>query len=471
MSAIMPKDSALLIGVGDYRAYDASNHQPPGTSDLAGSLNDVRAWLRLCKEVGIREVRILSSPPLDLAEEGVEVREATAEELRAGVSWLAGQLGGAPADAAPIGLLVFSGHGAETVNEGLVLCPTDTVAVEGELARVVSLVELQGVLASAGAERNLTVVLDCCHDGSAAVHGGHRVSALRPRPATAAVAARPRLGERMFYAASPGEPAYQVNLGVNGDEAHGAFTWAFLTAKGRWSMVPQGATQQLTISYGRMRDATRDLLRALEVEQTPEFEGTPGTAGLPIFHRGLTASPQETSPTPDGESRLKQCDPGIWDYRIYTFMQGLTKIGDMLVARTQDPQNRYSRSLEYWFMRNVPQSTATTTVSMVDYPWSTSPPDPNTKSFTMVQDATWVNRGPSNATDPLLVNGDRSIGIQWKLALSSGIWSGSIIWSRSAPPPGTGLNTLFAGPAQTQTFTLFSSVPSTLTYNTNVPVR
>lgn len=165
MSAIMPKDSALLIGVGDYRAYDASNHQPPGTSDLAGSLNDVRAWLRLCKEVGIREVRILSSPPLDLAEEGVEVREATAEELRAGVSWLAGQLGGAPADAAPIGLLVFSGHGAETANEGLVLCPTDTVAVEGELAMVVSLEELQGVLASAGAERNLTVVLDCCHDG------------------------------------------------------------------------------------------------------------------------------------------------------------------------------------------------------------------------------------------------------------------------------------------------------------------
>jgi len=469
----MPNHSALLIGVDDYSLYDASAGNAPGTSDLQGGRNDVRAWLRLCKEIGIGTIRVLTSPAIELAEPGVECREATAQEIREGVAWLAEQLGGIWVEPGPpLGVLVFSGHGDQTSNEGLVLCPADAGVSGEELTGVVSLDEIQKMLASKGAERNLTVVLDCCHDGDAAVSGRHRVTALRPRLGAMAPV-RPRVGERMFCAASLGEPSYQGAFGVDDDTVHGAFTWAFMTARSRWSTRPQGATSELSISYARMRDAARDLLRAIDVGQTPEFDGHPGTATLPIFHRGMVAGADETSPTADGEMQIKQCDPGIWDYRIYTFMQGLTKIADMLVARTADPHSRYSVGTEYWFMRNVPQSRSTTTVSMVDYPWTTPPPGSSGVSFTMVQNATWSSRPPVNTTDPLLWNGSTSaaIGIQWKLTLSGAVWGGSIIWSRSNPGS-SNPNTLFAGPAQTQTFTLASSVPSQLTYNAVVlPAR
>ena len=44
---------AVLIGVDDYSAFDASRALPAGTSGLAGSLNDVRVWWKQCRLLGL----------------------------------------------------------------------------------------------------------------------------------------------------------------------------------------------------------------------------------------------------------------------------------------------------------------------------------------------------------------------------------------------------------------------------------
>jgi hypothetical protein len=169
---------------------------------------------------------------------------------------------------------------------------------------------------------------------------------------------------------------------------------------------------------------------------------------------------------------IYQCDPGLKDYRVYTFTQG-SLVANMLVARVRKP-NVFEVGTEYWYMNVVPSATASTTVEMADYYWSTTPNPPITlpMSFTMVQDATWTIAPPSLAQGPLQVNAvTPNIGIQWKLTRTSGVWNGSIIWSRTTPRAGVDPNSLFAGSPSTQVFTDSSTVPSTLTYNANVPVR
>ncbi len=158
----------------------------------------------------------------------------------------------------------------------------------------------------------------------------------------------------------------------------------------------------------------------------------------------------------------RQCDPGIWDYRMYTFMQGSTLVAKMLVPHTADTSGSgYQVGYEYWTMSSVPGAHATTTVSMADYKWRSTPPAKSTVTFAMVQAATWSFRQPS-LVDPLLVNPTSSIGIQWRLTQSGSTWGGSIIWSQCTPSGS--YNALFGGSTATQTFTDVTTVPGTLTY-------
>src|ERR1700712_1745531 len=57
---------ALLIGVDDYSAFDVSRDQTIGTHDLKGSRNDVRAFWKLCRLIGMKpaNIRVLASPPI-----------------------------------------------------------------------------------------------------------------------------------------------------------------------------------------------------------------------------------------------------------------------------------------------------------------------------------------------------------------------------------------------------------------------
>src|ERR1700722_14337902 len=47
---------ALLIGVDDYGTFDDARRKAPGTSDLGGSRNDVRAFWGLCRPLGVKPV-------------------------------------------------------------------------------------------------------------------------------------------------------------------------------------------------------------------------------------------------------------------------------------------------------------------------------------------------------------------------------------------------------------------------------
>src|SRR5689334_2824221 len=139
---------ALLIGVDDYSTYDASIHAPPeATSSLLGSVNDVRAWYRLCRELGYpaENIRVLTSPEIARPElEGATVGPATDSAIREGVSWLANKLG---APDRPAGVLTFSGHGAMSP-KGLLLCPTNVKADGDDLGNTVNLVEIQAMIAA-----------------------------------------------------------------------------------------------------------------------------------------------------------------------------------------------------------------------------------------------------------------------------------------------------------------------------------
>src|SRR3954469_8578964 len=94
---------ALLIGVNDYSAYDASQGKSKGTSDLPGSVNDARAWWTFCTAMGFlpENVRVLTSPgihgeKLPGATEHT-MGEATERAILEGVKWLAEKLGSNPA--------------------------------------------------------------------------------------------------------------------------------------------------------------------------------------------------------------------------------------------------------------------------------------------------------------------------------------------------------------------------------------
>src|SRR5580700_3439463 len=101
---------AVLIGVDDYSAFDASRALPRGTSSLAGSVNDVRVWWKQCRLLGLTpaQIRVVTSPPIAYTElEGARsenVAPATEAEIRSTLGWLAEKLG---QPSQPSGLLTF----------------------------------------------------------------------------------------------------------------------------------------------------------------------------------------------------------------------------------------------------------------------------------------------------------------------------------------------------------------------------
>src|SRR5262245_1396125 len=117
---------ALIIGVGDYSAFDASMNQPAGTSDLAGSTNDARALFAMCRLLRIpaENIRVLASPrlrPEDLGDgaTAANLGDATHDAILDGARWLASKLDG---PSRPTGILTWSGHGDFDEARGLLLC-------------------------------------------------------------------------------------------------------------------------------------------------------------------------------------------------------------------------------------------------------------------------------------------------------------------------------------------------------------
>ncbi len=428
---------ALLIGVDDYGTFDDARRNAPGTSDLGGSRNDVRAFWGLCRRLGIKPVniRVLTSPPIDYRElEGASpesVGPATEAQILAQTRWLAARLAHA---SKPTGLLTYSGHGDALAGEGLVLCPSDVGATPGadgepQLTHTVSLRKLDELLA--GCADNLTVVLDTCHAGLTG----------RAPAAEAHVDTHVGLSGRVLAATRHHQVAYQATLG---GQPRGVFSWALTTAMEQWKASQEGSTVRLDLSYGKLVETAGRLMSALSFDEAPELHGPAGLADLAVFHPGLVGHPGETHDRPDGDFKTKEIDPGTKDYIIYSVLDVTgAQIGQILVTTTAS--GIYSANREYWYVTtNLSNSTGATFVPGTAEYWSTPPSGLGTLSFTMSSTFTWTG-GSYHGTLP---TGASATGIylamNWQVVVSAGVWLGNVIWWQ-----GNSTGTIFGGTAST----------------------
>ncbi len=337
---------ALLMGVGDYRAYDDSLGNVSGASDLDAAPHDVRSMIGLCFALGfcaenihvLLSVRGGASADEVVASWGLGatlgyVGPATAEAMHAQCAWLASALEPtANEPSAPQGILSYSGHG-DFVGDELALCPSDVRAtVAGaDLERAVAYSALRGRI-SDGAAESLTVMLDCCHAaGEVGVDPLRRGGAsLTGRARASSVVARVGV-ERVIAASSPGGTSWQsVFDGV----AHGALCWAVRVASDQWRVVADGGANRLTVSYGELVERAQALLDALSFEQRIAFIAGEGAASLPAFHRGAHYEGPAPSREPDRARHGGQLDPDQHDFALYVLRARFANKTDFVTVAT-----------------------------------------------------------------------------------------------------------------------------------------
>jgi hypothetical protein len=388
---------ALIIGVDDYSAYDASTGKPQGRSDLRGSRNDARAFYRLCRSLGMKpeRIRVLASPPLDPAElEGAipeNVGPATEASILAGVAWLAESLA---QPARPAGLLTYSGHGDAREGEGLVICPSD---VRGEaLDHAVSFGAINAILERYGAAENLTVVLDTCHGRGSLAGRGAALSLGQGGVEERSV----DLAGRVLAACARGGVAFQSKFD---GQYRGVFSWAITTAMEQWAVTQEGTSVRLDVSYGKLVETARRLVAGLWFEQTPELRAPASVEKLAVFRRGLVGHPGETSERPTGAFLTAQLDGGYFVYRkvTLTFASG-TPLATVYVFN--QAIGSFNTGTEYWYVNLGATNligTSSLSIAYTDSSSTTPPPDPNYASeqrFTEAQNVSW---GSAWTTDPL----------------------------------------------------------------------
>jgi Caspase domain len=436
---------ALLVGVDRYLDFDRS-----GASNLRGSRNDVVILAWYCMEVlGVppENIRALTSP-LPTADElrrdgalswlstlPAENRgEATVDGVREGLAWLFERTKGEGSAA----VLAFSGHGAWSGEAGPVLCLADT---SQELTRgVLPLREIRARVAEAGARSRLVVVLDCCHVTGPASDARLTVTALPSAGVPEPIAKEDfDVSDRVLLAAKPGKPAYQMRLGR---DAHGALTFALVTAAERWR-ADQGASEG---SYKQVWKRIKGLVKALGVPQRPQMM-LPAARWKEIRKEPfLGVSAGVTVKNPDARQRHVQLDPSTKStgYRVYTWSNAAgAQVAQTIVpatAQSYSPGNAYAVGDEYWFVLGTAVS-APTVMSWTDV--ATWPPsDPmnpaKTGAFTNARAPAWSSKPgqrPVNLCQFMDVLGlALPLYLGWELAYSSPTksWSGSLTWVTTA---------------------------------------
>jgi hypothetical protein len=439
---------ALLIGVNDYAAYDASRDQPKGTSDLPGSVNDVRAWWALCSALGFRpeNVRVLASPGIHgekLPGAGEHTMgEATEKGILDGVKWLTEKLGG---DATAIGLLTYSGHGDFVEQKGLVVCPTNVTGKD--LQHSIPFVDLRAAIDAAHAGANLTVVLDCCHSGGGGSASRKGLS-LTGRPVPKAILDDVKEISGRVYSAAPRDGlAYQAEFA---GRYHGALTWALTSTLEQWKAVQQGDSLRLTVSYGESLRRTQALLSALSFKQTPGLHGGANVADLAVFQSG--SDPQPTSPDPDVSPMPMQLDPGMFngapngDYRVYQLTLASSTVLAKIMATGATPPTGYLANTEYYWVLTNLNGSSRVTVTAADYAPSTTAGIPSgVASFSWNENAAWSSGAPANNATTFVYSAG-NWALAWGLTLRGSAVTGTITWYNNSA------SKLFGGNASTINF-------------------
>jgi hypothetical protein len=283
-----PRRWAVVVGVGDYVNYgDEQGGDLPGAANDARNMRDV-----LVARWGFRPDGVRMLLDAEATREGI--RQALAE-------WL-------PSVARPGDLIVFyySGHGSQVFDrdgdetDGLdeTLCPADVMRNSSRLD--IKDDELGGWL-RALPTRNVTVILDACHSGTAtrAVAPFARrkalsraVTDLTDGPAGAAAAAAPPtamdgrddgFGDGVLEISAAQADQYALEASFEGEDgrpqAGGAFTVPLI--RYLWQ-VPAGT------SYQEVFRLTRDAVRRGNFAQNPQLSGG---AGRPLFDLTAPAAP------------------------------------------------------------------------------------------------------------------------------------------------------------------------------------
>lgn len=206
----------LSVGVGRY--------QSPQINSLALPPADALAMSQVfCGQAGAQPVvKLLLN------------EEATKAGIRAGVDWLAEQVG--PDD---IAIWYYSGHGARYADPDSeepnaydeYLCPYDALIREGDASTLVRDKEIKAWLRKITARTpNLVAIFDSCHSGDAVqlgeatpreierniVHAKLDGIELEPAPVEVVSSKRPLDGHMLLAAAQPHQRAYEFRSMQNG---------------------------------------------------------------------------------------------------------------------------------------------------------------------------------------------------------------------------------------------------------------
>ncbi len=410
---------ALIIGINRYGALDASKN-------LKGGAQDAYAVGQCCAFLGMRPERIrtacndVESPGNALLRP--DLGDTTQKGIYEQIDWLRGEL-----EAGNKGLLWYSGHGAHTVADGLLLCPSDTTP---ELGNTIPFKEL-GARLGPKAAANLTVVLDCCHGTPQPGNQQRPTTSLGGDPVDHETFDKDlQIGAVVLSACAPGEQAQQSWFA---GAPHGAFTWALLSVANQWVAQQVGSNVTMTLSYWQLIKKATALLETLEFDQTPQI--------WPQYKGGTQVLGDlggNTAAHPNADRRHIQVDPGTMPqgYRIYTWWSASTGPGSTEIAKTLvtqvdqpgvGPSPGYEATKEYWWMSS---SATPRSVSFVDVEWGDKPTDPQggtTPTFINTRVTLSSLTGPATATNYLQITANYGVG--WNLTLSSnGTWGGTLDW-------------------------------------------
>jgi hypothetical protein len=345
ITTLSDKSSALIIGINDYTAFDGT-----GASNLKGSVNDAAAVARLCLALGMKrdDVHVVSSQVDGESPDLLEVKrnEDTSQKgIYAEIEWLKGQL-----EAGRPGLLWYSGHGAHTTKDGLLLCPSDTTS---DLSNnTIPFSALRSTFK--GVADNLTVVLDCCHGGSVTDHLGRTSTTLGGDPKPDDIADdEMEIGAIVLTACAVGEQTQQSSFASHW---HGAFTWALLSVVDQWQKAQQSGNVRIDLTNRELIKKATVLLDALDFEGSPQIYPR-GAGGLAVLQQGYQA--MATVDRPDGERPGIQLQPDMrYDIllpNIGNMFVYAIKAGKQVRFKNSDgttmlfPETAPTADTEYWF--------------------------------------------------------------------------------------------------------------------------
>ncbi|MEW6267488.1 MAG: caspase family protein [Thermodesulfobacteriota bacterium] len=341
-------DRALLVGVGRYQASQAN---------LAGIDLDLTAMEEVVRLMGYSQVKVLRDEQATLG----NIQQAFREQLIQGVT---------PDDRV---LFYFSGHGSQIRDQDPkdedddldeVLLPHDAGLDNNRLVRVFVDDEFGRLLGQIKA-RNIVVLIDACHSGTA-TKGLKGITLLETTQA-------PDLYYKFFH--YPGlPPSCKGSFAVEGtaastsqyislsaardDEKAVATASGSLFTRGLLHAAKQAASSGSSLTLEQARDSATDFIRNAvgnpQKAHHPFLFGNMSLAGLDIIPARTGASSQPGSSAVPGSQapRPGAANPGLWaelaklaDAAPYPIRVSANKprfkIGDNLVVTCQAPSAGY----------------------------------------------------------------------------------------------------------------------------------